>query len=265
MQRRSLPPGRPPPSPGGRARRAAPRTGGAREGAGSSWSAAATAAPPPPSTCGCCRTTVSTSCWSSPTRLRLLPDLQPRARRQPPARRPDHAVRRAAHAATASRSCATWSRVDRRRAARRSRSPAAPTIGYDKLVVSPGVDLMFDSVEGLRPAHAAASPACVESRARDRGAAPPARGDARRRRLRAHHSRGAVPLPARPVRARLPGRVRTSRTPSRAQGADPGRQPGCHVEGRRCSRRSGPSSTAAWSNTAPSTRLTAVDARRRAR
>ncbi len=28
-----------------------------------------------------------------------------------------------------------------------------PVIGYDKLVVSPGVDLMFDSIEGLRQAH----------------------------------------------------------------------------------------------------------------
>ncbi|HET8745619.1 MAG TPA: NAD(P)/FAD-dependent oxidoreductase [Ramlibacter sp.] len=29
-----------------------------------------------------------------------------------------------------------------------------PVIGYDKLVVSPGVELLFDSIEGLRPAHA---------------------------------------------------------------------------------------------------------------
>ncbi|MCX7270417.1 MAG: FAD/NAD(P)-binding oxidoreductase, partial [Burkholderiales bacterium] len=29
-----------------------------------------------------------------------------------------------------------------------------PTIGYDKLVLSPGVDMMFDTIEGLRDANA---------------------------------------------------------------------------------------------------------------
>ncbi len=39
-------------------------------------------------------------------------------------------------------------------AARSVRLAGGASIGYDKLVVSPGVELMFDSIEGLRAAHA---------------------------------------------------------------------------------------------------------------
>lgn len=49
----------------------------------------------------------------------------------------------------------TATRIDT--AAKRVTLAGGSTIRYDKLVVSPGVDLMFDSVEGLQAAHAAGS------------------------------------------------------------------------------------------------------------
>ena len=82
---------------------------------------------------------------------------------------------------------------------RPSRSPAARTIRYDKLVLSPGVELMFDGIEGLRAgARRGPHPAGLEGRRRDAGAAPPARGDARRRHLRDHHPRAPYRCPPGP-------------------------------------------------------------------
>ena len=77
--------------------------------------------------------------------------------------------------------------------------------------------MMWDGVAGLRAAHAEGRILQAwKAGAGDRGAAPPARGDARRRRVRDRDSRGAVPLPAR-ARTSAPARSRaTSRRPSRA-------------------------------------------------
>ena len=58
---------------------------------------------------------------------------------------------------------------------------------YDRLIVSPGVDFQWDQVDA------------------DRRAGPADRGHVRRRRLRAHRAPRRVPLPARPLRAHLPG------------------------------------------------------------
>ncbi len=109
---------------------------------------------------------------------------------------------------------------------------SGPSIAYDKLVLSPGVDLMMDSITGLqRSACRRSHPAGVEGRAGDGGVAQAARGDARRRRLRDHDPRSAVPLPARAVRARVPGGELLQGRQAEQQGADPRREPGCHVEG----------------------------------
>ena len=81
-----------------------------------------------------------------------------------------------------------------------------PRIRYDKLVLSPGVDLMFDDVAGLREAQRArhvlhawkAGPETMALRRQIEAM--------RRRRVCDHDSRGALPLPAGAVRARQRGR-----------------------------------------------------------
>jgi NADPH-dependent 2,4-dienoyl-CoA reductase/sulfur reductase-like enzyme len=59
------------------------------------------------------------------------------------------------------------------------------TIAYDKLVLAPGVDFMWGAGRGpARGARQRPGAARLEGRPRDDGAAPPARGHARRRRVR---------------------------------------------------------------------------------
>ena len=207
------------------ARRAAPAC---------SSSAAATAAPPRRSTCACCRTTridvvlvepdaAFVSCPMSNLVLGGSTHAGRHHRCPTTASRARHGVTRGArHASRAS--------TPRKRIAHARRR--APTIRYDKLVLSPGVELMWDSVAG--PARGARRSGRMlqawKAGAGDRGAAPPARGDARRRRVRDHDPRGAVPLPAR-ARTSAPARSRATsrRAKPRSQGADPRRQPGRHV------------------------------------
>ena len=67
---------------------------------------------------------------------------------------------------------------------------------------------MYEQLKVLESARRAGpGPARLEGRAADRRAAPPARGDAGRRRLRDLDPRRTLPLPAGTVRARLPGRL----------------------------------------------------------
>ena len=150
--------------------------------------------------------------------VRLVPGQQPRARRQPHAGRHHDAVRRArAPARRDDRASDMVASIDAGEEGRRA-GFAAPTIAYDKLVLSPGVELMWDGVAGPEGRQRLGPhPAGLEGRAGDGGAAPAARGDARRRRLRDHDARGAVPLPAR-ARTSAPARWRaTSRPPSRSR------------------------------------------------
>ena len=75
---------------------------------------------------------------------------------------------------------------------------------YDRLIVSPGVDFQLEQVEGLAAAQRQGAPR-VEGRAADGRAGATAPGDARRRRVRADGAAGRLPVPARPLRAHLPG------------------------------------------------------------
>ncbi len=108
----------------------------------------------------------------------------------------------------------------RRRAAVR---PADPVAGH-RLHVGQGARAQ------QRP-RAGDDPALVEGRRADRGVAPPARGDARRRRLRAVDPGRAVSLPAGALRARVPGRLVLQAGQAEVEGADPRRQRRRHVEG----------------------------------
>ena len=128
--------------------------------------------------------------------------------------------------------CATRRRRSTRSAGTVRISRAAATFAYDRLVLSPGVDFLYRRrCRGLGSADAQAQGAArVEGRAADGRAAPAARGDARRRRVRDLDPDGAVPLPAGTVRARLPGRVVLQAREAAQQGADPRRQRGRHVE-----------------------------------
>ena len=83
---------------------------------------------------------------------------------------------------------------------------------YDRLVLSPGVDFLFDQVPGLDNAEAQdEDPARVESGTADGGVAQAARGDARRRRVRDLDSARALSLSA---RARTSARARSRGTSS---------------------------------------------------
>ncbi len=85
---------------------------------------------------------------------------------------------------------------------------------------------------GLRAGDAGrARAARLESRSADRGAAPAARSDARRRRLRPVDPARALPLPAGTVRAREHGRGLLQAGEAALQGAGARRQPGRHLQG----------------------------------
>ena len=141
--------------------------------------------------------------------LRLVPAVEPRARRQPQHGR-HHACRTTRlRAGTACASCATWSpRIDA--AKRRSRCSASRRrrIRYDKLVLSPGVDLMWDGVAGLQRG------ATTQGRILQAWKAG-AETVALRRQLEAMRDGGVYAItipeapyrcPPGPVRARVPGR-----------------------------------------------------------
>jgi len=107
---------------------------------------------------------------------------------------------------------------------------SGPTIAYDKLILSPGIDLMWDSIAGSRAANSEGRVLQAWKAGRDGGVEAPARGHARWGRLRDHHPRSAVRCPPDPMNE--PARWRaTSRPPSPEASADPRRQPGRDEQG----------------------------------
>ena len=162
--------------------------------------------------------------------VHLLPAVEPGARRQQADRRHDGELRRPRQA-RASRSSAT----PRRRSTSTS-APCASRAGselpYDRLVLSPGIDFLYDRVPGARTTPMRRRRCCTRGR---RGR----RRVALRQQLEAMRDGGvyaiidparAVSLPARTVRARLPGRVVLQAREAAEQGADPRRQRGRRVE-----------------------------------
>jgi sulfide dehydrogenase [flavocytochrome c] flavoprotein subunit len=128
------------------------------------------------------------------------------------------------------------------------------TIAYDKLVVSPGVELMFGSIEGLKEANASGQ----VLQAWKAGAETVAL----RRQLEAMPDGGvyAITIPEAPYRCPPGPYERASVIAGYFKAAKPRSKvlildanPDVTSKGR-CSRRSGPSSTRASSNTAASTR-----------
>jgi sulfide dehydrogenase [flavocytochrome c] flavoprotein subunit len=92
------------------------------------------------------------------------------------------------------------------------------TIAYDKLILSPGIDLMWDQVEGLQKANA-------DGKVLQAWKAGP-ETLALRQQLEAMPDGGVYALPARPVRARLSGRQLLQASQAQVQGPYPRRQPG---------------------------------------
>jgi hypothetical protein len=134
-------------------------------------------------------------------------------------------------------------------AGRKLRLAGGGELAWDRLVLSPGIDFMFDLVPGLTTAaRQRRRHARLEGRPADGGAAPPARIDARRRRVRDGHPEGALPLPARALRTGLHGGQLPEGGQAEVQAAGARRQPRDPVARRPCS--SAPSSsttTACWS------------------
>ena len=203
----------------------------------------------------------STWCWSSatpasfPARSRTWCSPATRAWRR-------SAAATTACAATACRWCATkWSRSTRRarvgaaRARRRHRLRAPDRLARHRLHLRRSAGLRGGDAGGRRAA-------CVEGRAADRGAALPARGDARRRRLHPVGPAGALPLPAGTLRAREHGGRLLQAGEAALEGAGARRQSGRHLEGRRCSSAPGRISTRGSSSSAATRRSSASSAAR---
>ena len=121
---------------------------------------------------------------------------------------------------------------------------------YDRLVLSPGIDFMTEQIGGLPAALASgrvlhswkAGPQTVALAQADRG-------HARRRRVRDVHPQGALPLPARALRARLHGGQLPEDGQAEVEGAGAGRQRRDHSRRRGCSRRPSRTTTPASSST----------------
>ena len=90
---------------------------------------------------------------------------------------------------------------------------------------------LFEHSRPARGKCAGARAARLEGGAADAGLAPPARSHAGRRRVRHDRAQGAVSLPARTVRARLPGRLVLQAQQAEIEGADPRRQRQGRFEG----------------------------------
>jgi NADPH-dependent 2,4-dienoyl-CoA reductase/sulfur reductase-like enzyme len=69
-------------------------------------------------------------------------------------------------------------------------------IRYDRVIVAPGIDFMWETLPGMGGAEAQAKVLHAWKAGPDGGAAPATRGDARRRRLCPCHARSTLPLPA---------------------------------------------------------------------
>jgi len=83
-------------------------------------------------------------------------------------------------------------------ARRRVKLAGGGELPYDRLIVSPGVDFVWDSLPGMNQAGAQEKNfARLESRPANPGAAPAAPSHARRGRVCHHDSAGTLPLPAR--------------------------------------------------------------------
>jgi sulfide dehydrogenase [flavocytochrome c] flavoprotein subunit len=119
-------------------------------------------------------------------------------------------------------------------AAKRSISLAkGGDMSYDRLVLSPGVDFMWDQIPGLNNAAAQGQDSArLEGRPADRRPAQATGRHEGRRRLRHLHPQGTLPLPARTLRARLPGRQLLQAEQAEIQGHHPRRQRGCGVQER---------------------------------
>ena len=129
--------------------------------------------------------------------------------------------------------------------ARRCGSPAARRVPYDRLVVAPGIDLKFDSVPGYSEAAAETMPhawqAGAQTQLLDRS--PQCAG--RRRSHRHDRAAQPVPLPARPLRARLDVRARAQAQGPQALEDHRRSIPSPPSPNRRCSWRAGRSTTRA--------------------
>jgi sulfite dehydrogenase len=115
-------------------------------------------------------------------------------------------------------------------AAKKTLALGRRALSYDRLVLSPGVDFMFDQIPGLKSADAQskilhawkAGPQTVALRKQLEHEG--------RRRLRHRHPQGALPLPARALRARLPGGQLLQAEQAEVQGAHARRQRGRHLQ-----------------------------------
>jgi NADPH-dependent 2,4-dienoyl-CoA reductase/sulfur reductase-like enzyme len=122
------------------------------------------------------------------------------------------------------RACATR-RLPSIQAARTVKLAGGATLAYDRLILSPGVDYMWEQVPSLNNATAQEKVLHAWKAGPQTGcAAPPARGDARRRSLRHSHSESALSLPSGTVRAGLPGRPLLLDAEKEIEGDHPRRQ-----------------------------------------
>jgi hypothetical protein len=174
----------------------------ARPSAAWSSSAAASAAPRRRATCAVGRQR-RRDAGRAQRAVRLLPDLQPGARR-PQADGRHHARLRRPAALGVKVVQGEVVAIDA--AASKVRLADGRELAYDRLVCRPASTSCStrwagcDAGRGQRPRAAR-----LEGRPADAWRCAAARGHARRRRVCADHPQGALPLPARPVRARLHG------------------------------------------------------------
>ena len=132
-----------------------------------------------------------------------------------------------------SRCVDTAQAVDPVRGAVRSRTSATfPMIGWCCLL---GWTSLWSGAGNGKRGCASEGAACVEGRSANRRVAPATGSNARRRRIRDLHSESALSMPARALRARLPGRVVFQARQTAQQSTGAGRQRGRHFEEGHCS------------------------------
>ena len=92
---------------------------------------------------------------------------------------------------------------------------------YDRLVLAPGIAFKFGAIEGYDEAATRDHAARLERRATDRAAATATRKHGGRRRFRDRRPAKSVPLPARSLRARVPGRLLFQAVQAAGEDPDP--------------------------------------------